>query len=68
MVTVKIYGFSGSTCTRRVAQICKEVGVEYKLVAIDAKAGEQKTAAHLARQPFGVVPVLVSMRSFDTPC
>lgn len=37
----------------------EELGLDYELVAVDIKAGAQKTAAHLALNPNGKVPVLV---------
>lgn len=48
-----------STCTRRVATVCNELGLKYELVTVDLMAGEQKTPEYLeSKQPFGIVPVL----------
>ncbi|KAG8710023.1 hypothetical protein FRC11_004945 [Ceratobasidium sp. 423] len=59
MVTVKLHGSTLSTCTKRVATVCKEVGVNYELVPVDLATGEHKTEAFLSqKQPFGAVPVL----------
>ncbi|KAJ7734756.1 glutathione S-transferase [Mycena maculata] len=58
MSPIKIYGFRFSSCTRRVALICKELQVPYELITVDISKGEQRTPAHLARQPFGVVPAI----------
>jgi glutathione S-transferase len=55
---MKLYGFKFSSCTRRVAVICKELNVEYSLIPIDLTKGEQRSAANLARQPFGLVPTI----------
>ncbi|KAJ7156505.1 glutathione S-transferase-like protein [Mycena crocata] len=55
---LKIYGFPFSTCTRRVALVCKELQVPYELIQVDLTKGEQRSPAHLARQPFGVVPTI----------
>ncbi|KAJ7250728.1 glutathione S-transferase [Mycena rebaudengoi] len=55
---MKLYGFKFSSCTRRVAVICKELNVEYSLIPIDITKGEQRSAANLARQPFGLVPTI----------
>lgn len=55
---LKIYGFKLSSCTRRVAVICKELQVPYELIQVDLSKGEQHSPAHLARQPFGLVPTI----------
>ncbi|KAF8837492.1 glutathione S-transferase-like protein [Paxillus ammoniavirescens] len=47
-----------STKTRSIAQICKEKEVPYELITVNLPAGEQKSPAHLAIQPFGQVPVI----------
>ncbi|KAJ7159702.1 glutathione S-transferase [Mycena filopes] len=54
----KLYGFRLSSCTRRVAVVCKELNVPYELINVDILKGEQRSAEHLARQPFGVVPTI----------
>ncbi|CAA9457882.1 MAG: hypothetical protein AVDCRST_MAG28-2659 [uncultured Rubrobacteraceae bacterium] len=55
---MKLYGHPGSTCTRKVLATLAEKGEEVEFVLVDLMGGEQKSLAHLARQPFGVVPVL----------
>ena len=55
---MKVYGFPASTCSRRVFMTLHEKDCPYEFVSVDITTGEQKQAAHLARQPFGVVPVL----------
>ncbi|KAF7335741.1 Glutathione S-transferase [Mycena venus] len=55
-MTLKIYGPTYSVAVRRVAVVCKELNVPYELIPVDIVKGEHKQAAHLARQPFGVVP------------
>jgi glutathione S-transferase len=55
---MKIYGSAMSTCTRRVLCTLAEKQATYELVSIDFAKGEQKTPAHLARQPFGQMPAL----------
>ncbi|KAJ7266395.1 glutathione S-transferase [Mycena haematopus] len=57
-MTLKIYGAPPSSCTRRVAVVCKELNVPYELIVVDISKGEQRSAEHLARQPFGVVPTI----------
>ncbi|CAE7134721.1 unnamed protein product [Rhizoctonia solani] len=60
MVTIKLYGSTVSTCTKRVVTVCKEIGIQYELVPVDLAVGEHKSEAFLEqRQPFGAVPVLV---------
>lgn len=55
---IKLYGHPQSTCTRRVATVFRELSVPYTLVPIDFATKEHKSPAHLARQPFGQVPVI----------
>jgi glutathione S-transferase len=55
---LKVYGFPGSTCTRKVLCTLNEKGAAYEFVNVDITKGEQKSADHLARQPFGVVPAI----------
>jgi len=57
-MTIKLYGLAGSTCTRRVIATLEELNVPYTLVNIDFGNKEHKQPAHLARQPFGKIPVL----------
>ena len=57
-MTLIIYGFRPSHCTRRVAVICKELNVSYEIVDVNLPKGEQKSPENLARQPFGVVPAI----------
>lgn len=47
-----------STCTRKVLTVLAEKGHEAQVVVVDLMKGEQKQPEHLARQPFGVIPVL----------
>ncbi|KAJ7812699.1 glutathione S-transferase-like protein [Mycena olivaceomarginata] len=57
-MTLKIYGINFSSCTRCVAVVCKELNVPYELVTVDILKGEQRSAEHLVRQPFGVIPAI----------
>ncbi|KAG8735840.1 hypothetical protein FRC10_010088 [Ceratobasidium sp. 414] len=60
MVTVKIYGATLSTCTKRVMTICNELGVNYEISTIDFFKGEHKAPEYVAsKHPFGLIPVLV---------
>ncbi len=55
---MKVYGHPASTCTRKVLCVLAEKGVSAEFVLVDIMKGGQKSAEHLARQPFGVVPVV----------
>ncbi|KAF8516155.1 glutathione S-transferase-like protein [Hysterangium stoloniferum] len=57
-MVLTLYGFSLSTCTRRVAVVCKELGIPYEFVAVNLAVGEHKTPAYLEKQPFGQVPAI----------
>lgn len=55
---MKVYGHPMSTCTRKVLATLAEKGAPYELVVVDLTKGEHKHPEHLARQPFGQIPVL----------
>src|SRR5579872_2127874 len=55
---MKIFGYSRSTCTRKVMMTLMEKNIPFTLEVIDLAKGEQKNPAHFNRHPFGVVPVL----------
>ena len=55
---MKIYGHPASTCTRKILCTLAEKNASAEFVMVDIMKGEQKSAEHLARHPFGVVPVL----------
>jgi glutathione S-transferase len=55
---MKVYGHPASTCTRKVLCALAEKGVDFEFIMVDIMKGEQKSPEYLARQPFGVVPVL----------
>lgn len=56
MSSIILRGASESTAVRRVALVCKELGIEYKLAPIPWS--DIKKPEHFAIQPFGQVPVL----------
>ena len=60
-MVLKLYGASGSTCSKRVATILREKEVPYELVGINFAQGEQKTPEYLEKQPFGQVPYIVCL-------
>lgn len=54
---MKVYGHPMSTCTRKVLMTLAEKGARADFVTIDIMKGEGHSAEHLARQPWGQVPV-----------
>ncbi len=57
-MAIKVYGSPVSTCTLRVLTTLIEKGIPYQLVPIALNKGDQKSAEHIAKQPFGRIPVL----------
>jgi glutathione S-transferase len=55
-VTANVYGTEFSTYVRAVRMAFEEKGATYALRDVSVLRGEQKQAAHLARNPFGTVP------------
>jgi len=53
-----LYGFDGSTYVRSVRMLLAEKGVDYDQVPLNVLEGEPQQPEHLARHPFGKVPVL----------
>jgi glutathione S-transferase len=53
-----LYGFDGSTFGRSVRMVLRDKGIEYDQVQVNVLAGEPRQPEHLARHPFGKVPVL----------
>ncbi len=53
-----LYGFDGSTYVRTVRTILAKKGIAYEQVPVNVLAGETRQPEHLARHPFGKVPVL----------
>lgn len=67
-----LFGFDGSTYVRTVRMLFKEKGADYDQVPVNVLAGEPRQPEHLARHPFGKVPVLdidgVRIRETDAIC
>jgi hypothetical protein len=63
---MKIYGHPLSSCTRKVKMTLAEKGAAAEFAVIDLFTGEHKSAGHLARQPFGVVPASRTTASSST--
>ncbi len=55
---ITLYGFDASTYVRSVRMLLAEKGADYDLVPVNVLTGETREAEHLARNPFGTVPVL----------
>jgi glutathione S-transferase len=55
---MKLFGHPHSSCTRKVLFVAAEKGAPIELVTVDLFAGAHKQPEHLARHPFGVIPVL----------
>ena len=59
MSDIVLWGFDASTYVRTVKMVLAEKGVtQFKQVPLNVLQGEPKTPEHLARHPFGKVPVL----------
>ncbi|PVH87781.1 glutathione-S-transferas-like protein [Cadophora sp. DSE1049] len=58
-MSLKLYGMSQSSCTRRVLTTLAEKNVtDYELIVINLLLGEQRQPSFLEISPFGKVPVL----------
>jgi glutathione S-transferase len=55
---MKLYGHPACGHTQRVLCALAEKNQDVELVVIDLATGGQKSSEHLARHPFGVIPVL----------
>lgn len=58
MTRIVLYGFDGSTYVRAVRMLLAEKGAQYDQVPVHVLKGEPRQPEHLARHPFGKVPVL----------
>jgi glutathione S-transferase len=56
--TPVLYGFNGSTYVRTVRTVLAKKNIAYEQVPVNVLAGETRQPEHLARHPFGKVPVL----------
>lgn len=55
---IQLYGHPVSTCTRKVLTVLFETNTPYELNVVELSKGEHKQEPHLARQPFGQIPVI----------
>src|SRR5450631_1649981 len=58
MTGMVLYGFDGSTYVRTVRMLLAEKGAHYEQVPVNVLEGEPRQPEHVARHPFGKVPVL----------
>jgi glutathione S-transferase len=58
MARIILYGFDGSTYVRTVRMLLAEKQAQYEQVPVHVLKGEPRQPEHLARHPFGKVPVL----------
>ena len=59
MPKITLYGFDGSTYVRTVKMLLAEKGcTDFEQVPVNVLEGEPQSPEHLARHPFGKVPVL----------
>src|SRR5258705_10863734 len=58
MTGIVLYGFDGSTYVRTVRMLLAEKGAHYEQVPVNVLKGEPRQPEHIARHPFGKVPVL----------
>jgi glutathione S-transferase len=59
MAELTLWGFDGSTYVRTVKMLLAEKGVTgFKQVPVNVMAGETRLPDHVARHPFGKVPVV----------
>ena len=58
MARIILYGFDGSTYVRTVRMLLAEKGAQYEQVPVHVLKGEPRQPEHLARHPFGKVPVV----------
>ncbi|MFA3920312.1 maleylacetoacetate isomerase [Ruegeria hyattellae] len=58
MTEAILYDYWRSSASYRVRIALKLAGIAYRAVTVDLVKGEQRSAAHLARNPQGFVPVL----------
>ncbi|UKZ74696.1 hypothetical protein TrVFT333_002366 [Trichoderma virens FT-333] len=65
MPAFTLYGSRGSTNTDRVRLTLAEGGfTDYELVLLNLQKGEQKSAEHTKRHPWGKIPVIVFPNGF----
>jgi glutathione S-transferase len=59
MSEMTLWGFDGSTYVRTIKMLLAEKGAtDFRQVPLNVLAGDPKSPEHLARHPFGKVPVL----------
>lgn len=67
-MVLKLYGGTFSTSSKLVAVVLHEKEIPFEFINVDLLAREQRKPEHLARNPFGQVPSIVSAGQFaSTP-
>lgn len=68
----RLYGFDGSTYVRTVKMVLKDKGLDFDQEQVNVLEGQPRQPEHLARHPFGKVPVLdidgIRIRETDAIC
>jgi glutathione S-transferase len=62
-MVLKFYGDKRSPNTRRVLMILHEKNVPFEFVEVNVTKGQAKSPDNLKRQPFGLLPNIVSCAS-----
>ncbi|EGN98751.1 hypothetical protein SERLA73DRAFT_152583 [Serpula lacrymans var. lacrymans S7.3] len=57
-MVLQLHGFPTSTCTLRVAVVCKEKNIPFDFTLVDLLTGEHKKSPFTDVQPFGQVPYI----------
>ncbi len=61
---IEVYAFATPNSVK-VPIALEEMGLEYKLIAVNLRKGEQKTDAFKAMNPFAKVPVLIDRSALE---
>lgn len=57
-----------STCTKRVAVICNEIGLNYEIAEVDPRKGQNKSEEYVRNvHPFGIIPAFEVCPTSDEP-
>ncbi|KAF5350659.1 hypothetical protein D9756_008529 [Leucocoprinus leucothites] len=57
-MVLKLYGHPLSTPAKLVAAVCYEKEVPFEFITVDILKGESRTPEHLAKNPWGKIPVI----------
>lgn len=62
-MVLTLYGSPYSPCTKRAAVVMKEKDIPFTFVTVDLAKREHKLPEYVKKQPFGMVPYIVSLCS-----